>query len=152
MGSLINMKKYLFIVLLVGVCLGQAPTNDWIYYNNISDHSVVPTMVRPDGSDSTSLADSSITFLHDVNETGTKFLYGNGSFYASGSNLILQHGNSIFLSSDMTLNNICDRCFYPKQTAKNKDVYQVSKTSLIIGYTAGNLRLLLLGNLIHVSW
>ena len=89
------MKKYLFIVLLIGFCSGQYPTNDWIYYNNISDHSVVPTMVRPDGSDSTSLADSSITFLHDVNKTGTKFLYGNGTSYASGSNLILQHGNSL---------------------------------------------------------
>ena len=88
------MKKYLFIVLLFGVCFGQNLSNDWIYYNNFSDNSVVPTMVRPDGSDSTSLADSSITFLHDVNETGTKFLYGNGTSYPSGSNLILQHGNS----------------------------------------------------------
>jgi len=85
--------RLLPIILLFTICLSQS--EEWIYYNNISNNALFPTMVHPDGTDSTSLADSSI--LWDVNETGTKFLYGVDM---GGSNLIFQDGNNSEIFSE----------------------------------------------------
>jgi len=77
------------ITLFLIISFSQS--EEWIYYNNISNNLVFPTKVHPDGTDSTSLA-LSVGFLWDVNETGTKFLYGVNMFE---SNLIIQDGNNL---------------------------------------------------------
>ena len=68
------MKKYLFIVLLVGVCFGQ--TGEWIYYNE--GYGVYRT--KPDNSESELFMDS--LMLHDISQDGSQILlekfYGYG--------------------------------------------------------------------------
>ena len=68
------MKKYLFIVLLVGVCFGQI--GEWIYYNE--GYGVYRT--KPDNSESELFMDS--LMLHDISQDGSQILlekfYGYG--------------------------------------------------------------------------
>ena len=68
------MKKYLFIVLLVGVCFGQ--TEEWIYYNE--GYGVYRT--KPDNSQSELFMDS--LMLRDISQDGSQILlekhYGYG--------------------------------------------------------------------------
>ena len=56
------MKKYLLIVLLVGVCFGQV--EEWIYYNE--GYGVYRT--KPDNSQSELFMDS--LMLRDISEDG----------------------------------------------------------------------------------
>ena len=119
--------RLLPIILLFTICLSQP--EEWIYYNNISNNALFPTMVHPDGTDSTSLADSSI--LWDVNETGTKFLYGVDM--GSGSNLIFQDGNNSEIFSEdadqARFNSNGNLIVYRKEIHPNKK--QIISYSLI---------------------
>ena len=60
------MKKYLFIVLLIGVCFGQ--TEEWIYYNE--GYGVYRT--KPDNSESELFMDS--LMLRDISQDGSQIL------------------------------------------------------------------------------
>ena len=68
------MKKYLFIVLLLGFAFGQ--TEEWIYYNE--GYGVYRT--KPDNSESELFMDS--LMLHDISQDGSQILlekfYGYG--------------------------------------------------------------------------
>ena len=81
------MKKYLFIVLLIGVCFGQ--TEEWIYYNE--GYGVYRT--KPDNSESELFMDS--LMLRDISQDGSQILLEKHYGYGIVTLIYIKNSNAI---------------------------------------------------------
>ena len=80
-------KKYLFIVLLVGVCFGQV--EEWIYYNE--GYGVYRT--KPDNSQSELFMDS--LMLRDISQDGSQILLEKHYGYGIVTLIYIKNSNAI---------------------------------------------------------
>lgn len=81
------MKKYLLIVLLVGVCFGQV--EEWIYYNE--GYGVYRT--KPDNSQSELFMDS--LMLRDISQDGSQILLEKHYGYGIVTLIYIKNSNAI---------------------------------------------------------
>ena len=80
------MYKYLFIMLIISVCIGQ---DEWIYYNDY------PRVFRtkPDGSETELFMENA--FLQDISENQDKFLFTTNNSVSGNNNIYYLNNNTI---------------------------------------------------------
>ena len=113
------MYKYLFIMLIISVCIGQ---DEWIYYNDY------PRVFRtkPDGSETELFMEGA--FLQDISENQNKFLF-------TADNNAFAGNNNIFYLNNNTLDSLVltQGCYYARFTqSENEIIYPVSYTHLTL--------------------
>ena len=102
------MYKYLFIMLIISVCIGQ---DEWIYYNDY------PRVFRtkPDGSETELFLQGA--FLHDISENQDKFLFTTDNNAFAGN-------NNIYYLNDNTLDSLVltQGCYYARFTQSENEI------------------------------
>ena len=102
------MYKYLFIMLIISVCIGQ---DEWIYYNEY------PRVFRtkPDGSETELFMEGA--FLQDISENQDKFLFTSNNNAVSGNNNIYYLNNNTIDSLELTVG-----CYYARFTQSENEI------------------------------
>ena len=102
------MYKYLFIMLIISVCIGQ---DEWIYYNEY------PRVFRtkPDGSETELFLEGA--FLQDISENQDKFLFTTDNNAFAGN-------NNIYYLNDNTLDSLvlAQGCYYARFTQSENEI------------------------------
>jgi len=102
------MYKYLFIMLIISVCIGQ---DEWIYYNDY------PRVFRtkPDGSETELFLQGA--FLQDISENQDKFLFTTDNNAFAGN-------NNIYYLNDNTLDSLVltQGCYYARFTQSENEI------------------------------
>ena len=102
------MYKYLFIMLIISVCIGQ---DEWIYYNEY------PRVFRtkPDGSETELFLEGA--FLQDISENQDKLLFTTDNNAVSGN-------NNIYYLNDNTLDSLVLTvgCYYARFTQSENEI------------------------------
>ena len=102
------MYKYLFIMLIISVCIGQ---DEWIYYNDY------PRVFRtkPDGSETELFMENA--FLQDISENQDKFLFTTDNNAFAGN-------NNIYYLNDNTLDSLVltQGCYYARFTQSENEI------------------------------
>ncbi len=102
------MYKYLFIMLIISLCIGQ---DEWIYYNDY------PRVFRtkPDGSEIELFLQGA--FLQDISENQDKFLFTTDNNAFAGN-------NNIYYLNDNTLDSLAltQGCYYARFTQSENEI------------------------------
>ena len=102
------MYNYLFIMLIISVCIGQ---DEWIYYNDY------PRVFRtkPDGSETELFLQGA--FLQDISENQDKFLFTTDNNAFAGN-------NNIYYLNDNTLDSLVltQGCYYARFTQSENEI------------------------------
>ena len=102
------MDKYLFIMLIISVCIGQ---DEWIYYNDY------PRVFRtkPNGSETELFLQGA--FLQDISENQDKFLFTTDNNAFAGN-------NNIYYLNDNTLDSLVltQGCYYARFTQSENEI------------------------------
>ena len=100
------MYKYLFIMLIISVCIGQ---DEWIYYNEY------PRVFRtkPDGSETELFMENAV--LQDISENQEKFLF---TAHTGGGG-----GNKIYYLNNNTIDSLLTQgCYYARFTQSENEI------------------------------
>ena len=100
------MYKYLFIMLIISVCIGQ---DEWIYYNDY------PRVFRtkPDGSETELFMENAV--LQDISENQDKFLF---TAHTGGGG-----GNKIYYLNNNTIDSLLTQgCYYARFTQSENEI------------------------------
>ena len=102
------MYKYLFIMLIISVCIGQ---DEWIYYN---DYPIV-FRTKPDGSETELFLQGA--FLQDISENQDKFLFTtDNNAFAGNNNIYYLNGNTL----DSLV--LTQGCYYARFTQSESEI------------------------------